>query len=425
MGTPCVRLCPFPREQPADRRVKAPLGPPLLDLTLPRVPSSYVASQRRHNELRQQLALPLRFRNRGPLIGAHPRLRGQEIRMAGLAEGAFAGELLPCNLTQRIPQLLLRPEPQHAFRETLCWSAVLSRYEGRGPLCSRASTTSFCLADVDCCSWGIVCGDMLSQACNFRSVFDWEPLPWLLGWWGQPKPNCCGRHDPNAHNLGRHIGPSDPITCLLHYRGSWDVQLGLAVASCPPAQSNCHGKCKVCGVFCLTRGRIDHCAACATVRRPVGLRVYMVTTTTQCLDLRHIGFQCLLLLASPAPAASVIQGASPLRHLPDILELLETPHMAPFWRLNDSCRTSCHRFRELREGEVNKQVRLFDSLCISSCQGRQTPHGVFSSLRFGATLVPWDSHFSRSAQSGAINCPDCGVACVHQCGERLLDLQLG
>ena len=160
------------------------------------------------------------------------------MRMAGLAEGTFAGELLTCDLAQRIPQRPLGAEPQHVFCETLRWSAVLSKYEGRGPLRSRASTTS-CLADVDCCPWKIVCGDMLSPTCNLRSVFNGEPLPWLLGCWCQAKPNCCGCHDPTTHNLGWHIGPSDPITCLLHYRGTWDVQLGLAVvANCPPAQGN-------------------------------------------------------------------------------------------------------------------------------------------------------------------------------------------
>ena len=171
--------------------------------------------------------------------------------MAGLAEGTFAGEFPTHDLVQRISQLLLGAEPQHVFRETLCWSAVLSRYEGRGPLSSRASTTSFCLAEVDRCPWRIVCGDMLSPACNSRSVFNGEPLPWLLGRWCQTKSNCCGCHDPTTHNLGRHIGPSDPITCFLRYRGTRDVQLGLAVANCPPAQGNRYGERKVRGVRIL------------------------------------------------------------------------------------------------------------------------------------------------------------------------------
>ena len=61
----------------------------------------------------------------------------------------------------------------------------------------------------------------------------------------------------------------------------------------------------------------------------------MVAAALQCLDLRHVGLQCLLLLSRSSPAACIIKRPAPSWHLSDVFELLEPPQMAPCWKLED------------------------------------------------------------------------------------------
>ena len=121
----------------------------------------------------------------------------------------------------------------HVFCKTISWSAVLPRHEKRSPLCSRTPATSISLADVDCSTWRVLRGDVLSPARNLCSVLNGEPLPWLGRWRFQAKPHCCGCHDPAAHHLGWHVSVHPtrlPASCAIGARGTHNLALPLRTA---------------------------------------------------------------------------------------------------------------------------------------------------------------------------------------------------